>query len=84
MTVIFVTLLAICFCSYFIAGYHFSVLTFRQTPAIMSELDIIYYQDTTMDSMMSFVREDYFFNTSLITTDSTLNETGSQFFIDQN
>ena len=50
----------------------------------MQELDSVYYQDITIDSLMAFVREDYFYNMSIITTDSVKNETGSQFFLDLN
>jgi cytochrome bd-type quinol oxidase subunit 1 len=64
-----VVLLAVIFCSYFIAGYFFSVNSFAQTPAILIDLDTIYFQDITLDSLMAFVREDYFFNYSIPSED---------------
>jgi hypothetical protein len=47
------------FSSYFIVGYFFSVNSFSQTPNILSDLDIVYFKDITIDTLMAFVREDY-------------------------
>jgi hypothetical protein len=54
-----VCLLAMSFSSYFIVGYFFSVNSFSQTPNILSDLDIVYFKDITLDTLMAFVREDY-------------------------
>ena len=54
-----VCLLAMSFSSYFIVGYFFSVNSFSQTPNIISDLDIVYFKDITLDTLMAFVREDY-------------------------
>ena len=54
-----VCLIAISFSSYFVVGYFFSVNSFAQTPNILSDLDIVYFKDITIDTLMAFVREDY-------------------------
>jgi hypothetical protein len=75
--------LALCFCSYFAAGYFFSVNSFAKTPSILQDLDTTYFQDINIDSLMTFVREDYMYNQSVSTTDS-FNQTGSEYFLEKN
>ena len=81
-TVIQVVLLALLFCSYFIAGYFFSVNSFAQTPGILLDLDTIYFQDITLDSLMAFVREDYFFNTSIHSGENPM-VSGTEVFLER-
>ncbi len=52
--------LALGFCCYFIAAYFFSVNSFASTPEILLDLDTTYFKDITIDTLMAFVREDYF------------------------
>jgi hypothetical protein len=80
--VIQVVLLALLFCSYFIAGYFFSVNSFAQTPGILLDLDTIYFQDITLDSLMAFVREDYFFNTSIHSGENPM-VSGTEVFLER-
>lgn len=42
-TVLLVISLALCFCSYFVAGYFFSVNSFANTPSILQDLDSTYF-----------------------------------------
>ena len=42
-TVFLVISLALCFCSYFVAGYFFSVNSFAKTPSILQDLDSAYF-----------------------------------------
>lgn len=77
-----VVLLADILCSYFIAGYFFSVNSFAQTPAILMDLDTIYFQDITLDSLMAFVREDYFFNSSIPSEDLHI-MSGTEVFLER-
>jgi hypothetical protein len=46
------------------------------------DLDTIYFQDITLDSMMAFVREDYFFSASIPSEDLNI-MSGTEVFLDR-
>jgi hypothetical protein len=45
-------------------------------------LDTIYFQDITLDSLMAFVREDYFYNISIPSEDNSF-RTGTDVFLER-
>lgn len=69
-TLLFIGLLALLFSSYFIAGYFFSVNSFAQTPAILGNLDTIFFKDVSLESAIAFVREDQASNSSVMAVES--------------